>query len=64
VDCSLVATAAEESDRNAGYIAGGGVIKYPKLPWARIFHFAVFLVFATVTLAWWGFLAWSIWHVV
>jgi len=35
VDCSLVATAAEESDRNAGYIAGGGLIKISTL--ARLF---------------------------
>jgi hypothetical protein len=31
---------------------------------ARLFAFVALLVFATVTLAWWGFLAWSIWHVV
>ena len=29
----------------------------PTLPWARIFPFAVLLVFASVTLAWCGFLA-------
>jgi hypothetical protein len=31
---------------------------------ARIFPFAVLLVFASVTLAWCGFLAWLIWHVI
>jgi hypothetical protein len=36
----------------------------PTLPWARIFPFAVLLVFACVTLAWCGFLAWLIWHVI
>ena len=35
----------------------------PTLPWARLFPFATLLVFAAVTLAWWGFLAWLIWHV-
>jgi hypothetical protein len=29
---------------------------------ARLFTFALFLVLAAVTLAWWGFLAWLIWH--
>jgi hypothetical protein len=29
---------------------------------ARLFPFALFLVLAAVTLAWWGFLAWLIWH--
>ena len=36
----------------------------PTLPWARIFPFAVLLVFGAVTLAWWGFLAWLVWHVI
>jgi hypothetical protein len=36
----------------------------PTLPWVRLFHFAVLLVFAAVTLAWCGFLAWLIWHVI
>jgi hypothetical protein len=34
----------------------------PTVPWARLFPFAVFVVLAAVTLAWWGFLAWLIWH--
>jgi hypothetical protein len=34
----------------------------PTLPWARLFPFAALLVFAAVTLAWWGFLALLIWH--
>ena len=36
----------------------------PTLPWARIFPFAVLLVFGAVTLAWWGFLVWLIWRVI
>src|SRR5262245_66164030 len=31
---------------------------------ARRFSFAALLVFGVVTLAWWGFLAWLIWHVI
>jgi hypothetical protein len=31
-------------------------------PWARLFPFALFVVLAAVTLAWWWFLAWLIWH--
>jgi hypothetical protein len=31
---------------------------------ARLFTFATLLVFAAVTLGWWAFLAWLIWHVV
>src|SRR6266446_9322630 len=31
------------------------------LPWARLFPFALLLVFGAVTLAWWGALAWLIW---
>src|SRR5262249_60455834 len=31
------------------------LIKYPKLPWARLFPFAALLVFAAVTFAWCGF---------
>jgi len=31
---------------------------------ARLFAFVALLVFAAVTLAWWGFLAWLIWHVI
>jgi hypothetical protein len=31
---------------------------------ARLFAFAALLVFAAVTLAWWGLLAWLIWHVI
>jgi hypothetical protein len=34
----------------------------PTLPWARLFPFALFVVLAAATLAWWGFLAWLIWH--
>jgi hypothetical protein len=37
-------------------------VKHPKL--ARLFAFAALLVFAAVTLAWWGFLAWLIWRVI
>jgi hypothetical protein len=40
---------------------------YARAVWgnlARLFAFVALLVFAAVTLAWWGFLAWSIWHVV
>src|ERR1700751_1083122 len=29
---------------------------------ARLFTYAALLVFGAVTLAWWGFLAWLIWH--
>jgi hypothetical protein len=31
---------------------------------ARSFTYAALLVFGAVTLAWWGFLAWLIWHVI
>jgi hypothetical protein len=31
---------------------------------ARLFTYVAFLVFGAVTLAWWGFLAWLIWHVI
>ena len=31
---------------------------------ARLFAFAGLLLFAAVTLAWWGFLAWLIWRVI
>jgi hypothetical protein len=31
---------------------------------ARLFASSALLVFAAVTLAWWGFLAWFIWHVI
>jgi hypothetical protein len=34
----------------------------PTLPWARLFPFMLFLVLAAATFAWWGFLAWLIWH--
>jgi hypothetical protein len=34
----------------------------PTLPWARLLPFAAVLVLAAVTFAWWGFLAWLIWH--
>src|SRR5262245_14635794 len=34
------------------------------LPWARIFPFAGLLVFASLSLAWFGFLAWLIWHLI
>jgi hypothetical protein len=37
-------------------------LRHPKL--ARVFIFATLLVFAAVTLAWWGFLAWLIWHAI
>jgi hypothetical protein len=37
-------------------------VKYPKL--GRLFAFAALLVFAAVTLARWGFLAWLIWRVI
>jgi hypothetical protein len=30
----------------------------------RSFAFAAVLVFAAVTLAWWGFLGWLMWHVI
>jgi hypothetical protein len=36
----------------------------PTLPWARLFPFAALLVFAGVTFAWCGFLAWLIWHLI
>jgi hypothetical protein len=36
----------------------------PTLPWARLFPFAALLVVAAVTFAWWGFLAWLIWHLI
>ena len=29
---------------------------------ARLFAYVALLVFGAVTLAWWGFLAWLIWH--
>jgi hypothetical protein len=35
----------------------------PILPWARLFPVVTLLVFGSVTLAWWAFLAWLIWHV-
>ena len=31
---------------------------------ARLFAYVALLVFGAVILAWWGFLAWSIWHVI
>jgi hypothetical protein len=31
---------------------------------ARLFTYAALLVSGAVTLAWWGFLAWLIWHVI
>jgi hypothetical protein len=34
----------------------------PTLPWARLFPFAIFVALGAVTIAWWGFLAWLIWH--
>jgi hypothetical protein len=61
---NIRAGAQDGSNRNAGYIAGGGLIKYPKLHWARLFAFAALLVFGAVTLAWCWFLAWLIWHVI
>jgi len=36
----------------------------PTLPWARLFPFAALLVFAGLTFAWCGFLAWLIWHLI
>ena len=39
-----------------------GAVKYPKL--ARLLAFVALLVFGAVTLAWWGFLAWLICHVI
>jgi hypothetical protein len=32
--------------------------------WARSFAYVALLVFGTVTLAWWGFLAWLVWRVI
>jgi hypothetical protein len=32
--------------------------------WTRFFAFAALLVLGAVTLAWWGVLAWLIWHVI
>jgi hypothetical protein len=32
--------------------------------WPRLFAFVTLLVFATVTLAWWGVLAWLFWRVI
>jgi len=40
---------------------------YGRAAWAnlaRLFAFAALLVFAAVTLAWWGFLAWLIWRMI
>ena len=31
---------------------------------ARLFAYTAVLVFGAVTLAWWGFLTWLIWHVI
>jgi hypothetical protein len=31
---------------------------------ARLFTYAALLVLGAVTLAWWGFLAWLIWHLI
>jgi len=31
---------------------------------ARLFAYVALLVFGAVTLAWWGFLAWLVWHVI
>jgi hypothetical protein len=42
------------------HIAGAAWINYPSY---RLFAFTALLVIAAVTLAWWGFLAWLIWHV-
>jgi len=40
---------------------------YGRAAWgnlARLFAYVTLLVFAAVTLAWWGFFAWFVWHVV
>jgi hypothetical protein len=47
-----------------GTLQGATWIKYPRLLWTRLFAFAALLVFGAVTLAWWGFLGWLIWHVI
>src|SRR5262245_29128472 len=68
----LVATAAAEDrltfparyGRAKSRHPRGDLIKYPKLPWSRLFALAALLVFGAVTLALWGFLAWLIWHVI
>jgi hypothetical protein len=36
----------------------------PKLPWARLFAYAVVLMLGAVAVAWWWFLAWLIWRVI
>jgi hypothetical protein len=41
-----------------------GLISNVRSYLARLFVFAALLVFGAVTLAWWGFLAWLIWHVI
>ena len=33
-------------------------------PLARLLAYSMLLVFGAVTLAWWGFLAWLIWHMI
>jgi hypothetical protein len=52
----LVATAAEDRLTFAAHYgrdnlppSQGGLIKYPKLPWTRLFAFAALLVFGAVT---------------
>src|SRR6516162_2181783 len=39
-----------------------GLISNVRSYLARLFTYAVLLVFGAVTLAWWGFLAWLIWR--
>jgi hypothetical protein len=36
----------------------------PRLPWARLFAYAVVLMLGAVAVAWWWFLAWLIWRVI
>jgi membrane protein required for beta-lactamase induction len=51
-------------DRNEMISRRAGLISNIRSYLARLFVFAALLVFGAVTLAWWGFLAWLIWHVI
>jgi hypothetical protein len=62
----LVATAAKNRLTFAAHCwpLQGGLIKYPKLPWAHLFANATLLVFAAVAVVWWWLLAWLIWRLI
>ena len=52
-----------DADRHEDISLNGGS-GFGDSAWIRLFAFAILLVFGAVTLAWWGLLAWLIWHVI